>query len=299
MNNAPRDLDEITGTEIRSHEWDGIRELDTPLPRWWLWTFLATVIWAVGYWVAMPAWPLLSDYTKGLLGWSQRDNVAAELIDVAAARKPIEERLLAADLSAIETDQELLQFALASGAALFKDNCAPCHGSGAQGARGYPNLNDDDWLWGGTVGAIHQTITHGIRNSDLNSRFSEMPAFLTTGALTRAQISDMAEYVLSLSGAPHDAAAAARAKPLYDEQCVSCHLDTGKGDRAQGAANLADGIWLYGGGRAELMTTIATARNSSMPAWGARLSPASVRALAIYVHSLGGGEIEQLPASGR
>lgn len=292
MAGSNREIDSETGAPIRAHEWDGIKELDTPLPRWWLWTFIATVIWSLGYWVAMPSFPLVNDYARGLLGWSQRANVMAEVRDVADSRKPIEQRLLAAALTDIERDPELLQFALASGQALFKDNCAPCHGAGAQGAVGYPNLNDDDWLWGGSLSAIERTIVHGIRNENTESRFSEMPAFVKTGAMTRAQVADMVELVLSFSGNEHDAAAADRARQTYVDQCESCHLTDGKGDRTQGAANLADAIWLHGGARDALATTIANARNASMPAWTGRLTPANIRALAVYVHSLGGGEAE-------
>lgn len=293
MSGPSDQIDAVTGSTIRSHEWDGIRELNTPLPRWWLWTFLISVVWGIGYWIAMPSWPLISSYTKGVLGWSQRDNVAAELRDVRESRKPLEQRLLAAPLADVERDSDLRQFALASGQAAFKDNCAPCHGAGAQGSIGYPNLNDDDWLWGGTLADIEQTIKHGIRNENTESRFSEMPAFVTTGAMNRAQVSEMTDFVLSLSGQPHDADAAARAKTVYVEQCESCHLADGTGDRAQGAADLTDAIWLHGSSRAAIETTIANARNASMPAWSGRLSAADVRALAIYVHSLGGGEAEQ------
>jgi cytochrome c oxidase cbb3-type subunit III len=301
MSAGKRQVDTATGTEIRSHEWDGIQELDTPLPRWWLWTFLATVVWAVAYWVVMPSWPMVSSYTKGTLGWSQRANVRAEIQGIADSRKPLQERLLAAQLHDIESDQELFEFAQASGRALFKDNCAPCHGSGAQGSLGYPNLNDDDWLWGGALSALETTITHGVRNEDENSRFSEMPAFVKVGTLTRAQVAELVEYVLALSGQDHNAAAAASGTALYTEHCASCHGPDGKGDVTQGAPNLTDAIWLHGSSRVALTTTISNARNGSMPAWGGRLLPADVRALAVYVHSLGGGEPEppQAAAAGQ
>lgn len=297
MSSKDRRVDQVTGTQIRNHDWDGIQELDTPLPRWWLWTFLATVVWGVAYWVVMPSWPLIDSYTKGVLGWSQRANVAAAMVETAEARRPLQDRLLAAPPDTIEADPQLFEFAQASGRALFKDNCAPCHGAGAQGALGYPNLNDDDWLWGGALSAIEATIRHGVRNEDENSRFSEMPAFVKLGTLTRAQVADLVEYVLGLSGAEHNAAAAARAAPLYAEHCASCHGPDGRGDRTQGAPNLTDAIWLHGGSRVALTTTIANARNASMPAWGERLSPADIRALAVYVHSLGGGEPEPQQAA--
>lgn len=297
MSNEHKNIDAATGTALRHHEWDGIQELDTPLPRWWLWTFLVCVVWAVAYWVVMPAWPMLHSYTKGTLGWSQRANVTAEMAQIAAERKPMAEKLLAAAPGTIEADPQLFEFAQASGQALFKDNCAPCHGSGAQGALGYPNLNDDDWLWGGSLADIEQTITHGVRNTDDKSRFSEMPAFVKVGQLTREQAADMVEYVRSLSGLEHHADAAARAQASFVENCASCHGEDGKGDRTQGAPNLTDNIWLYGNSRVAMTTTISNARNSSMPNWGTRLAPSEIRALAVYVHSLGGGEKEKATAA--
>lgn len=297
MSAPNKNVDKISGTELRHHEWDGIQELDTPLPRWWLWTFIVTVVWGVAYWVAMPAWPLVDSYTKGVLGWSQRANVRAEMADVASARRPFEERLMAAPLASIESDPQLFEFAQASARPLFKENCAPCHGSGAQGSLGYPNLNDDDWLWGGKLSDIEATVRHGVRNEDTESRFSEMPAFVKVGTLNRTQVADVVEYVLSLSGAEHDATAAQRAAPLYVEHCQSCHGPEGKGDQTQGAPNLTDNIWLYGSTRVALTTTISNARNSSMPAWNGRLSPAEVRALAVYIHSLGGGAPEDQQAT--
>ncbi|TAL01407.1 MAG: cytochrome-c oxidase, cbb3-type subunit III [Rhodospirillaceae bacterium] len=285
-------IDSVTGVEIREHEWDGIQELDTPTPRWWLWVFLACCIWAVGYWVVMPAWPLPSGYTKGVIGWSQRANVVRDLADLAETRKPLESQLMTADLSDIEKNPAIFEFAVASGRAAFKENCAPCHGSGAQGALGYPNLNDDDWLWGGSLSAIQQTITHGIRNQDKESRFSEMPAFLRDGILTRAQVDDVVEYVTQISGQKADAAVAKRGAEVFGQNCVSCHGSDGRGDRSVGAPNLTDAIWLYGGDRASIRQTVSYARNSSMPSWASRLSPATIRALAVYVHSLGGGEPE-------
>jgi cytochrome c oxidase cbb3-type subunit 3 len=283
-------IDEVTGTEIRSQEWDGIQELDTPLPRWWLWVFIATCIWAFGYWIAMPAWPMVSSYTKGLLGYSQRDVVSRDLAALAASRKPLEDQMMAVDIGEVEHNPAALEYANASGRMAFKENCAPCHGSGAQGAIGYPNLNDDDWLWGGSITDIQQTITHGIRSQDRETRFSEMPAFFRDGMLTQAQVADVVEYVLTLSGQPVDAEKAKRGADVFSQNCASCHGPEGKGDRSVGAPNLTDAIWLYGGTRAAITQTVSYARNSSMPAWGGRLSPATIRALTVYVHSLGGGE---------
>ena len=290
--------DALTGAEIRHHSWDGIQELNNPLPRWWLSVFLACVVWAVGYWIVMPSWPMLSGYSRGVIGWSQRGQVARELATVADSRKQIDARLLAANPADLERQPDLVEYATASARPVFKENCAPCHGAGAQGAIGYPNLNDDDWIWGGALSDIEATITHGIRNEDRASRVSEMPAFLPTGTLTRAQIETVARYVLSLSGGEIDEASKTAGAKIFADQCSSCHGADGRGDRAQGALNLTDKIWLHGGSLAKVVQTISYARNASMPAWNTRLSPATIRALAVYVHTLGGGEPESQSPGG-
>src|SRR5262249_3515632 len=182
--------DAATEAETTGHEWDGIHELNKPLPKWWLWTFYATIVWAIGYWLFMPSWPLVASYTKGLLGYSQREAVSEQLDAAKAARAEFRQKIAANDLAAINANPELLGFALAGGEAAFGDNCAPCHGRGAQGAFGYPNLRDDSWLWGGALDAIHQTILHGIRANDPATRSlgAQMPAFGATGILTEPQI---------------------------------------------------------------------------------------------------------------
>jgi cytochrome c oxidase cbb3-type subunit 3 len=272
------------------HEWDGIEELNKPLPRWWLLTFYATIIWAVGYWLVYPAWPLVATYTKGFLGYSQREHVAEQLEAAKAAKAGYRDKIAASNLDAIVADPELLQFALAGGEAAFGDNCAPCHGRGAQGGFGYPNLRDDSWLWGnGSLADIHKTILHGIRANDPDTRTNQMPAFGRTGLLTEPQIADVAEYVLSLSGKATDQAAAARGAKTFAASCVACHGPDGKGNPDMGAPNLTDELWLYAGDKKTVMETIRNGRGGVMPAWGARLDPETVKELAIYVHSLGGG----------
>jgi len=186
--------------ETTGHEWDGIEELNNPLPRWWLWTFYATILWALIYTILFPAWPLISGATPGLRGFSTRANVATEIARVEAANAPMRDRLVAADLGAIKDDPELLQFATSAGAAVFRTNCSQCHGSGAAGvqASGYPNLLDDDWIWGGTMEDIHTTITHGIRNTtDDQARYSQMPAFGVDGLLDAPQIDAVVQHVLA------------------------------------------------------------------------------------------------------
>ena len=285
-----KEIDEVSGTTMTGHEWDGIKELDTPLPRWWLWTFYACIAWAVLYWIAMPAIPLAHGYTKGVLGYSQRQTVENQLKAAQAQRAVYSEKIMDTPLDQIEKNPELLEFAMASAKATFGDNCATCHGSGAQGGLGYPNLNDDDWLWGGTLKDIHTTLLYGIRSQNEQTRFSQMPRFLHDGLLNRDQVDDLANYVLSLSGRDHDAAAAKRAAPLFQEQCSACHGTDAKGRREEGAPNLTDGIWLHGGSYSQIVSSISNMHEGIMPAWVARLDPATLRSMAVYIHSLGGGE---------
>ncbi len=285
-----RDIDEVTGVETTGHEWDGIKELNKPLPKWWLYVLYATIVWSLGYWVVYPAWPLVSDYTRGVFGHSQRQEVMQSVKAAKAAQTGIGEALAQASLTEIKANPELLEFALAGGRTAFGDNCAPCHGRGAQGAVGYPNLNDDDWIWGGTADDIHHTISHGIRNGVADARDSAMPRFGLDGVLTKAQIADTAEYVLSLSGKSADQGAAERGKPIFAENCVACHGEDGKGNRELGAPNLADSIWLYGSAKADVVRSIETGRGGVMPAWAGRLDAATLKKLSLYVHSLGGGQ---------
>ena len=284
--------DAATEEETTGHEWDGIHELNKPLPKWWLWTFYATIVWAIGYWLLWPSWPLVAGYTKGLLGYSQREAVSEQLDAAKAAKAEFRQKIAANDLAAINANPELLGFALAGGEAAFGDNCAPCHGRGAQGAFGYPNLRDDSWLWGGTLDAIHQTITHGIRANDPKTRSSgtQMPAFGATGILTEAQIADVDEFVLSLSGGADDKEAAERGSKIFASTCAPCHGPEGKGNQAIGAPDLTDELWLYAGDKTTIANTIRGGRGGVMPAWGGRLDPETIKELAIYVHSLGGGQ---------
>jgi cytochrome c oxidase cbb3-type subunit 3 len=285
-----KEIDVTTGTETTGHEWDGIKELNTPLPRWWLWVLYATIVWSIGYWMLYPAWPTLTGYTQGYLNQSQRDDVAQAVLAMKSAREEQGRLLANATLQQIEADPNLFQFAREAGKSAFGDNCATCHGSGAQGFRGYPNLNDDVWLWGGTLDDIKKTITVGIRSTHPDSRISQMPAFGRDKLLEPAQINDLVEYVVSLSGGKANPEAVARATQLYAEQCASCHAADGKGLREFGGPNLTDKEWLYGGTREEIKAQIVNGRSGVMPTWGSRLDPMTIDALAVYVHSLGGGE---------
>ncbi len=275
------------------HSWDGIEELDNPMPRWWLWTLYLCIIWGIGYTIAYPAWPMLTRATPGLLGASTRADVAAEIKRFDDANAEIKAKLTATDLTAITADADLNQYAVSAGAAVFKTWCAQCHGSGAAGvqAGGYPNLLDDDWLWGGDMESIHTTISHGIRNTtDADARYSEMPKFGADGLLEPAQIGEVVEYVLQLSGQEHDAALATAGQTVFVDNCAACHMEDGSGDRAQGAPKLSDAVWLYGGTREAITETVVNARFGVMPNWTNRLSEDEIRAVSVYVHGLGGGE---------
>ncbi len=275
--------------ETTGHSWDGIEELNSPLPRWWLYTFYLTIIWGIGYTIAYPAWPLINQATAGVLGYSTRAEVSAEIARVDAANADVNAKLATVDLASIGDDPGLSSYAFSAGGAVFRTWCAQCHGSGAAGAKGYPNLLDDDWLWGGTVEDIHATISHGIRTEeDDEARWSEMPAF--GDILERSEIAQVVAFVTSLSASPQDIDTGSVGAQLYADNCAACHGDLGRGDMDQGAPNLADAIWLYGGDTEAITETVTNARFGVMPAWQSRLTEAEIRAVSTYVHSLGGGQ---------
>ena len=288
---AEREIDPVTGVETTGHVWDGdLKELNKPLPRWWLYTLYACIVWAFGYWMFYPAWPTLSGYTKGYLGYSQRSEVSAELAASRAAQLRLLEAVATTPVAEIEKNPDLMEFVMRGGAAQFSNNCAPCHGRGAQGFKGFPNLNDDDWLWGGSIEQIEQTIRYGVRSDSAETHAMAMPRFGIDQMLDANQISDAADFVLSLSAPGGDAAAVERGRTTFAEQCSGCHGEAGKGSLEMGAPNLTDGIWLYGNRKADVMETIRTGRGGVMPSWDRKLDPATIKMLAIYVHSLGGGK---------
>ncbi|MFD1913337.1 cytochrome-c oxidase, cbb3-type subunit III [Halodurantibacterium flavum] len=277
--------------QTTGHVWDGIEEYDNPMPRWWLWTFYVTIAWAILYMIAFPAWPLIRQATPGLLGYSTRAAVVTEIEGFNERNAIWFERLASADLATVPQDDELNRFAVSAGAAVFRTQCSQCHGSGAAGvqAQGFPNLLDDDWLWGGTVEDIHATVSHGIRNeTDPDARWSQMPAF--GEILPREEIDAVVQHVLALSGQSHDRALAATGAGMFADNCASCHGDAGQGDRFQGAPQLNDAIWLYGGSEAAIRETVAKSRFGVMPAFAGRIREADIRAVSLYVHQLGGGE---------
>ncbi|MDF2618753.1 MAG: cytochrome c oxidase, cbb3-type, subunit [Xanthobacteraceae bacterium] len=287
------EVDAVTGISTTGHEWDGIRELNNPLPRWWLWVFYLTILWSVLYWIAYPAWPLVTSYTYGVLGWKSREAIQTDLADLRAQRAAFGDKLAAASLEEIEQTPELLAFARAQGRAAFGDNCAPCHGAGGAGAKGYPNLNDDDWLWGGSLEQIQQTILHGARSADAEAHVGDMPAFGRDGMLQRPEIVAAADYVRSLSNLAVPAGVTpdlAKGKEVFEANCAACHGADGKGNPELGAPNLTDGIWLFGSDRDSVIASITNGRAGLMPAWSGRLDPTTIKALTVYVHSLGGGK---------
>ncbi|MBH1998250.1 MAG: cytochrome-c oxidase, cbb3-type subunit III [Sphingomonadaceae bacterium] len=284
-------IDAATGTALKGHEWDGIAELDTPLPRWWLWTFYATIVFAVGYVIAYPAIPMLTDYTRGMLGWSSRGALDKELAAREAQVAPLHKVIAERAITDLPGRPRLMQAAVEGGRAAFKVHCVQCHGSGAAGARGYPNLNDDDWLWGGDLATIEKTITDGVRNPDHDAtRQSMMPAFGRDQLLTAAQVDDVVAHVRVISHQDKASPAAQRGAQLFADNCAVCHGADGKGNRTLGAPNLTDGIWLYGGDADTIRQTVWNSRQGVMPRWDDKLDKATIRMLAAYVHSLGGGE---------
>jgi cytochrome c oxidase cbb3-type subunit III len=285
------DIDSVSGRSTTGHEWDGIKELNTPLPRWWVLTFYATILWAFAYWIVYPAWPLVSGYTTGVLHYTNRAAVTKDLADLEAIRGDKMKVLAGASLADIEKDQNLLSLARARGKTVFADNCAPCHGTGAAGAKGYPNLNDDDWLWGGSLEQISQTIQFGARSGNSKAHEGQMLAFGRDGMLKPDEIVTVANYVRSLSGLSTEPGFnAAAGKKIFDDNCVACHGKDGKGNQEMGAPNLTDQIWLYGSDQATIVETITNGRAGVMPAWTGRLDPVTIKALTVYVHSLGGGK---------
>jgi cytochrome c oxidase cbb3-type subunit 3 len=286
-----QEIDRLTGTATTGHEWDGIHELNTPLPRWWLWTFYACIAWAVVYWVIYPAWPLLTSATQGTFGWHARSAVVTDLDELKALRGPMMDKLASTPVAQIVNDPQLVEFARAQGRVAFADNCAPCHGAGGGGAKGYPNLNDDDWLWGGKIAEIEQTIRHGARSGDEKAHQGNMPAFGRDGILKPAQISAVADFVRSLSGLPTEKSAdLAQGKKVFADNCALCHGTDGKGNRELGAPNLTDKIWLYGSDKETIVQGIFNGRGGTMPAWEGRLSEPIIKSLVVYVYSFGGGE---------
>ena len=287
---AKREIDNKTGVPTTGHEWDGIKELDNKIPGWLAWTLAATIVWAIGYAIYYPSIPSFSGHTNGISNYSARIEVEEGIAKARLARQKYYDKINKTDVKDILKDDTLRTFALRGGESAFKENCAACHGVGGQGAKGFPNLADDDWLWGtGTIEDITTTIVHGIRAlNDDDTRYSEMPAF-DAETLDRDEWRNVAEYVLSLSNLTHREERAELGKELYIENCSSCHAEDGSGDNEVGSPALNDAIWLKAEGtRKGIKAQIRNPKMGMMPAWNNRLEPITIKMLVAYVYSLGG-----------
>ena len=286
---ASIEKDAVSGQMTTGHEWDGIKELNTPLPRWWVYIFWTCVVWAIGYWVVYPTWPTASDYTHGMFGWSSRGSLELELKEQKASRSQWLSKIDVASVDDIAKDKALLNYALAGGKIAFGENCSACHGAGGVGVAGaYPSLADDVWLWGGTLSDIQQTISHGVRNEDADSRNSQMPSFGADGLLSAEQISQVADYVVSLQKAP---AVGTPGEAVFADNCVACHGEGGIGNKDMGAPPLNTAIRTFTKPTKEgVIAQVSKPKHGTMPSWGKRLDAATIKMLAVYVHSLGGGK---------
>lgn len=288
---AAPELDPLTGQYTTGHVWNGIKELRTPVPAWWLMVWFACIAFALGYVIFYPSFPSLSGFARGTLDWSTRTELAE---DTAAARQRQAgylSRISSLPVGAILKDPDLSRFAFNGGRAAFAVNCIACHGAGAGGQIGqFPSLIDDDWIWGGSIEEVYRTIRHGIRNGSDEARSSVMPTF--GGMLSPQQIEQVADYVQSLNPVAkmQDRRASLPGATIFAENCAACHGAEGQGGREAGAPRLNDAIWLYGGARSQIAAQVTQPRHGVMPAFGLRLSDETVKMLAVYVHSLGGGE---------
>lgn len=282
--------DAYSGTDTTGHEWDGLKELNTPLPKWWLYVLYATMAWAGVIFLLYPSVPGISGYWHGILGYSTRKVAMAGVRDMHAMHADAMKRIAATPIEAVAQDKTLSATALQAGRIAFAENCQPCHGQNGTGRAGYPALGDDQWLWGGKLADIETTITHGIRSADAAARTSQMPAFGADGLLKPEQIDQVADYVGAWWGVAQPGADTAAGGKVFAENCAACHGEKGQGNHDVGAPALAAKVHLYGATRADIVAQVTHPRHGVMPNWGARLDPALIRSVALYVHSLGGGE---------
>ena len=282
--------DSVTGRDTTGHEWDGVKELNTPLPKWWLYTFLACVVFALGQMLLFPSVPYGAGYFHGLLGYSQRKSVDKAVADVAALRNESLSAIQKASFTQIQGDPKLMATAMTAGRVAFAENCQPCHGAGGGGRVGYPALAAGAWIWGGKLDDIQTTLTHGIRSGDPDARDSQMPKFGVDGLLKPEQINQVADYVMTLYGTPQPNVDVSAGKALFAENCAACHGDAGQGKREVGAPRLASKVHLNGSTKAAVVAQINNPRMGVMPAWNTRLNEATIKSLALYVHAFGGGE---------
>lgn len=284
-----KEIDQVSGVETTGHEWDGLKELNNPLPRWWVWVFLSCIVFAIGYWFVYPAWPTLTGHTGGANQWTEYQQLREQQGEIQAMRAKYEARFTSASLQDIQNNRDLYTYAVTGGAITFKNNCAACHGAGAQGGKGFPNLNDDDWIWGGTLDQIYTTIRYGAHNDNPQSHSGGMPAW--KDSLSAEEIAAVATYVEKMheGDKAEKTPAYLKGQGVFAANCTPCHGDNGQGNIEVGAPQLNNGIWLYGGDHATLVQTITYGRAGVMPAWEGRLGDSAIKQLAVFVHSLGGG----------
>ena len=282
--------DTFSGRDTTGHEWDGLRELNTPLPKWWLYVLAATVVWGLALIVLYPSVPYFVGHTRGLLGYSQRREVDADVKALVAQRSVFMDKIARLPIEQVKQDPQLLAIAQTAGRLAFAENCQPCHGTGGGGRPGFPNLASDVWRWGGTLPDIERTITHGVRNSDPDSHQSRMPRFGADGMLRPAQIQQVVDYVWTLFGNPAPAGGVAAGKQIFADNCVACHGQNAEGNHDVGTPPLKSHVHLFADTRDEIVAQVTDPRMGVMPNWNARLDTATIRSLALYVHALGGGE---------
>jgi cytochrome c oxidase cbb3-type subunit 3 len=282
--------DPHTGHMTTGHEWNGITELNTRVPRAVYFFLITTALFAIGYWILMPAWPLGSTYTRGILGIDQRAIVAESLQAAALDRAAWEDRIAKEDFAQIQADPELMAVVRETGHTLFGDNCAACHGRQAKGGKGFPNLTTDSWLWGGTPEKIAETIRVGVNSTHPESRSSQMLAFGKDGMLPRSDIENVVAYVRSLSqaGGQGDASIEqlAAGQQVFAQNCASCHGEQAAGNPDIGTPNLTDQFWIYGGDAASVFNTVWGGRQGHMPTWEGRLTAVQRKILALYLVDL-------------
>ncbi|MGE0658156.1 MAG: cytochrome-c oxidase, cbb3-type subunit III [Reyranellaceae bacterium] len=283
--------DPITGRMTTGHEWNGIEELDTPVPKVVLFFLAATTLFAIVYWVLMPAWPLGSTYTKGLLGIDQRAIVAKQISEASVVRAVWADRIAAADFSAIAADPVLMRHVRETGRTLFMDNCAVCHGSSGAGQPGFPDLTARARLWGGAPETIAETIRVGINSNHPDTRVSQMMSFGRDGIIEPEAVRSVVAYVRSLSNQPLgdvDRNRLSDGKQVFAANCASCHGADGRGSREFGAPDLTDDTWIYGGDANSIHVSVHYGRQGHMPHWEGRLSPMEIKLLTLYVDALSG-----------
>lgn len=286
--------DPVSGERLTGHDWNGIKELDTPVPRGVLLFLIITHLIAFVLWILTPAWPIGRTFTPGVLGIDQRKAVEEQLVTSITDKASWTRKIESSDFPTIQADEQMMSIVRSTGHQLFGDNCAACHGIDGKGRANYPNLTDDDWLWGGDAQRIAETISVGVNSANAGSRLAEMPRFGLDQMLPREDIEKAANYIFSLSNPefsqPGNIETITAGRDVFLKNCVTCHGEDARGKKDVGAPNLTDKRWLYGGDLETIITTIHGGRRGHMPTWDQRLTPAEIKILALYVHALGEGD---------